>query len=85
MKKTAILFAILMVLMVCLTACGNYALLDSSWKFDRALIELPGGEVIEVQVDSWTDADDGEQITIKSADGKVYLTSSYNCVMIKDE
>ena len=85
MKKIVLLSVIIVALMVCLTACVNYALLDSSWKFDRALIELPGGEVIEVQVDSWTDADDGEQITIKSADGKVYLTSSYNCVMIKDE
>lgn len=84
MKKIAILLVVLAMLMVCLTGCGNYNLLDASWEFNRALIELPGGEVIDVQVDSWSDADDGEQLTIKASDGQVYLVSANNCVLTKE-
>lgn len=84
MKKISILIAILMVLMVCLTACGNYDFIDGSWKFTRALIEIPGGDVIEVQVESWTDSEDGEQITIKTSGGQVYLVSANNCIMMKE-
>lgn len=83
MKKIVLLFVVLVALMVCLTACGNYNFLDGSWKFARALIELPGGDVIEVQVESWNDSEDGEQLTIHASDGQVYLVSANNCVMMK--
>ena len=54
---------------------------DSNY-FDTAIIDLHN-EVITVEVESWTDFEDGEQLQIKAKDGTVYLTSSYNCTLIQ--
>lgn len=82
MKKIiAIVLAGLMVMG--LTGC-NYTLIDTNYKFDRAIIELADGEVIEVEVASWTDYD-GEQIQITTKDGTTYLTSSFRCDLIRDK
>lgn len=77
---------ILLVMMICvmvfaLSGC-NYRLIDAEWGFDTALIELPGGEAISVEIKSWTDSE-GEQLTITSKDGTVYMVSSINCTLIK--
>lgn len=77
---------ILLVLMICvmvfaLAGC-NYRLIDTKWEFDTALIELPDGEAISVEIKSWADAE-GEQLTIISKDGTVYMVSSINCTLIK--
>lgn len=84
MKKLILVYALLATLAVTLSSCsGNYTLFDTAWEFNRALVELPGGQVIEVQVARWTDSE-GEQITIEAVDGTIYLVSANNCTMIKD-
>lgn len=60
----------------------NKQILDTTWKFDKAIIVI-GDKEIEVDIDSWSDYDD-TTIQIKSKDGKVYLTDSKNILMIKE-
>ena len=78
MKKIA---ALALLIGVTLTGC-NKQIVDLNYKFNRAIIYLPNGEVIEGRVESWKDYE-GEQLQVK-IDGVVYLISSYNCVLIKD-
>lgn len=67
--------------MLTLTAC-NKQVFDTTYKFDRAIISLPNGEVIEGKVDSWMDYD-GEQIQVK-IDGITYVVNSSDVVLIAD-
>lgn len=80
MKKVFLLFLSMMVL----TGCGNKDLFDTNYTYNKAVINLQNGETIEVDIKQWTDYDDGEQIQIIAKDGTVYLTSSYNCTLIKE-
>lgn len=80
MKKKFLVLAAICTLL--LTGC-NYQMIDTTFKFDRAIISLPNGEIIEGEVDSWTDYEDGDQIQVK-IDGKTYLVHSTDIVLIKD-
>ena len=42
-------------------------------------------ETITVDVKSWTDFEDGDQIQIKAKDGTTYLVHSSNVTLIHDE
>ena len=84
MKNTKIkLIALIMVLVVVVVAmCGcNMQMVDTTWKFDRAVVNLMGDCVIEGVVQSWKDFDDGDMIQVK-IDGVTYLTHSSNVVLI---
>lgn len=72
-----------LVLIVCMCTGCNKQLFDTTYAYDRAIIEMPGGEVIEVDIRKWCDYD-GEQLQIIAEDGTVYLVSSFNCILIKD-
>ena len=63
-----------------ITSC-NYQVVDLTYNYNYAYIQLQNGEVIEGMVDAWRDYDDGEQLQVQ-IDGIVYLTSSYNCTLI---
>lgn len=66
------------------TACvGNKTLFDTTYTFNKAIIELPNGEVVEGKVDAWTDFEDGDQFQIV-INGKTYLTAATRCVLIKE-
>jgi outer membrane lipoprotein SlyB len=80
MKKKLLALAVICTLL--LTGC-NYQMVDTTYKYDRAIIYLPNGEVIEGKVDSWMDFEDGDQIQVK-IDGKTYLVHSTDIVLIKD-
>lgn len=81
--KKIISFLVLFALCLGLTGCGNRQLIDMNYNFNKAIIQLQNGEVVEVEVQSWNDYD-GEQLQVTSTDGTVYLTSSYNCTLIKE-
>lgn len=83
MKKilTATLISILLV--ATLSGC-NKQILDTTYKFDKAIISLPNGEIIEGKIDSWTDYEDGDQIQVK-INGVVYLVHSSDVVLIKEK
>lgn len=80
MKKKFLALAVICTLL--LTGC-NYQMIDTTYKFDRAIISLPNGEIVEGKVESWMDYEDGDQIQVK-IDGKTYLVHSEDIVLIKD-
>ena len=82
--KKKILVAILLAAMLTFAGCGNKDLVDTVRTYDRAIISLSNGESIEVEVKKWKDYD-GEQIQIIAEDGTVYLTSTFNCILIRDK
>lgn len=82
MNKKLISVFLVIVLIVILSGC-NKQLFDATYSFERAIICLPNGEIIEGKVSSWTDFEDGDQIQVK-IDGKTYLVHSSNIVLISE-
>lgn len=82
-KAAIILLIITMIL--CFTGCSfeGYDWFDTNYHFDKAIIKMPDGEIITVEVAQWADAE-GEQLTITGKDGKQYLVSSINCILLED-
>lgn len=72
---------VLLFLMLTLASC-NKQVIDVTYKYDYAIIELPNGQVVEGEVTSWTDYEDGDQIQVK-IDGVVYLVHSSDIVLMK--
>lgn len=85
MKKKVLGIMLAVTIVSGLTGCGNKDLFDTNYTFDRAIIALPNGESIEVEIDKWTDYEDGDQLQIIAKDGTVYLTSTLNCTLINDK
>lgn len=81
--KKIICFVALVIVVVGLFCGCNMQMVDFTYEFDRAIVYLPNGEVIEGEVQSWLDFEDGDQIQVK-IDGKTYLVHSSNIVMIAD-
>lgn len=86
MKKTVItVMSVILVLvagLVLLAGC-NKQMVDLTYSYNRAILSLPNGEVVEGKVSSWTDFEDGDQIQVK-IEGKTYLVHSSNIVLISD-
>ena len=80
--KKLIALALTLVLLLTLTAC-NKQMVDLTYSYERAILSLPNGEVVEGKVSSWTDFEDGDQIQVR-IDGKTYLVHSSNIVLISD-
>ena len=81
MKKV---IAMILVLLMGLSLLGcNKQMVDLTYSYERAIIQLPNGEVIEGKVSSWTDFEDGDQLQVK-IDGKTYLVHSSNVVLISE-
>jgi hypothetical protein len=81
---TCIGISLLIGLIGCLVLSGcNVDMVDTVYQFDYAIIELPNGEIVEGEVETWRDYEDGEQLQVK-INGKTYLTSSYHCTLIKE-
>ena len=85
MRKAIITIIITLLLVVSLAGCNyrGYDFVDTNYHFNRAIIEIPGGEIIEVEVAKWADAG-GEQLTITDKAGNRYLVHTENCVLIED-
>ena len=80
MKK---LFAMFMaVILVCSMSGCNKQLIDTTYYFDKAIVYMPNGEIVEGKVNSWKDYD-GDQIQVK-INGKTYLVHSSNVVLISE-
>ena len=83
MKKRVVAFAAAIGLTFCLAGCGNRQIVDTNYTFNRAVIAIPNGTIIEGEVQSWKDFDDGDTIQIK-IDGVTYLTHISNVVLMTD-
>lgn len=69
----------LLVVTFLLAGC-NQQLVDLTYRYDYAWIDIPGGDHVEGRVESWTDFEDGDQIQVK-IDGVTYLTDTTRCVL----
>ena len=83
MKKQLTLIIFLVVILISCTGCYNKQFVDMTYHYDRAIIYLPNGEIVEGRVNSWRDFEDGDSIQIK-IDGKTYLTHICNVCLIND-
>ena len=84
MKKIiAILLVVVVSLMALLIVGCNKQMVDLTYSYERAIICLPNGEIVDGKVSSWTDFEDGDQIQVK-IDGKTYLVHSSNVALISD-
>jgi hypothetical protein len=82
MKKFVLITLIL--IMVVSTFCGcNKQIFDTTYTFDKAIISLPNGDIIEGEIQSWTDYEDGDQIQVV-IDGKTYLVHSSQVALINE-
>lgn len=80
--KKFVVILMIIIMIVVLAGC-NKTIIDLTYKFDRAIIKLPNGEVIEGQISNWTDYEDGDQIQVK-INSKTYLVHSSNIVLISE-
>lgn len=81
MKKLAIIVSAIIFAMS-LSAC-NKQVVDLTYSYERAIISLPNGEIVDGKVQSWTDYADGDQIQVK-IDGVTYLVHSSQVVLISE-
>lgn len=82
MKKFLAIAIISMLLVFTLSGC-NKQIFDTTYSFDKAIISLPNGTIIEGKIDSWTDYEDGDQIQVK-INGTTYLVHSSDIALIKE-
>lgn len=81
MKKLKIV-SIALVAMA-LVACGNKDWVDTVYTYEKAIIELPDGSIVEGEVDSWTDYADADQLQIE-IDGVIYLVHASKATLIQE-
>ena len=82
MKKIALIIFLAVILVSC-TGCCNKQPFDATHDYDRAIVYLPNGEIVEGRVSSWTSFGDGGAVQI-TIDGKTYLTHICNVCLIDD-
>ena len=80
--KTIILIFIIIFSGVMITGCGNKDMFDTNYTYTKAIIYF-GDEKIEIPIKQWCDYE-GEQIQIIGTDGKTYLVSSFNTILIRE-
>lgn len=86
MKKIiGLILAIVLVLGTVLTlASCNKQVFDTTYSFDYALVQFPDGTYEKIEIKTWTDYEDGEQIQIVGTNGVAYLVNSVNCVLVSE-
>lgn len=82
MKKIIAIMAALLISAATLTSC-NMQVLDTKYNFDKAIISLPNGEVVEGPVESWTDYENSDQIQVK-INGTTYYCHHSDVVLIQE-
>ena len=78
-KKYLVLISILLMLIA--SGC-NRQVVDTILTYNEVILQLPNGEVISGEVQTWRDYEDGDQIQVK-VDGVVYLVHSSDIVLIR--
>lgn len=80
--KKLLLIGLLLVLSVTFVGC-NVQMADTTWSFERGIVNLQNGKTIEGEVQSWLDYENSDMIQVKIND-KTYLTHSANVVLISE-
>lgn len=80
-KAIKYILAIAMIFVTMLTLVGcNKQVVDLKYNFNKAIIKLPDGTIVQGEVYSWRDYEDGDQIQV-NIEGVTYLVHSANCVL----
>ena len=74
--------AIILLIIGCMFGNCNRTIIDTTWNFDYAIINLPTGEIVEGEVSSWKDWEDSDAVQVTFTDGAVYYTHLNNVVLI---
>ena len=82
LRVPVLLLVTILVTVLVMSGC-NKQMVDLTYSYERAILSLPNGDVVEGKVTSWTDFEDGDQIQVKIG-GKTYLVHSSNVVLISD-
>ena len=69
---------------VLMFASCNKQIFDTTYAFDYALVQFPDGTCEKIEIKTWTDYEDGEQIQIVATDGTTYLVNSVNCILVSE-
>ena len=83
MIKRIALAVLLVVMVFALCACGNRDMWDTVHTFDRVIVQLADGSVIEGKCQNWRDYENSDMMQVKVGD-KTYLVHSTNCTLIAD-
>lgn len=79
--KRLISIVLILTFVFAISAC-NYDVIDLTYNYNYAYIELPDGQIVAGKIESWRDYE-GEQLQV-TINGITYLTSSYHCTLIYD-
>ena len=80
-KRITLALAGAAALLLVLSGC-NKQIIDTVFNYNRAIIDLPGGQVVDGKVQSWGDYE-GDQLQIK-IDGVTYLVHASDAVLIAE-
>lgn len=81
--KKIFCFALCIVMMLSMVACGNSQLIDTTYTFEYAQVAMPDGSFVEGRVESWKDYEASDMMQVKIG-GKTYLTHSTNVVLVSE-
>ena len=84
MKKKLFATILALGMVLSLAGCGNRQMIDLTYNYKYAIINLPNGEIIEGKVESWRDYEDGDQIQV-TVDGVTYLVHAADAVLMTEE
>lgn len=82
MKKIFAIVMLLVVLMAVMSGC-NRQIIDTTWRFSKAVVFTSEGVLADGKVESWKDFDNSDMVQVK-IDGKTYLTYSSNVILIAE-
>ena len=82
--KVIIAAMLAIAVMISATACdtGNYNLIDTNDYYTSAIIRLPDGKILYVDIEKWMISE--TNITIICDDGTVYNVHKSNCALIAE-
>lgn len=83
MKKKILIAILTLGIVFSMSAC-NRQMIDLTYNYKYAIISLPNGEIVEGEVESWKDFDDGDQLQI-TINGVTYLTHSTDVILMTKE
>ena len=82
-KKFLITGAAVLMLGSALVGCGNMTLVDTTYSFEKVMLVMPDGTIVEGKCTAWKDWEDGDMVQV-TIGGKTYLTHSSNVVLISE-
>jgi len=83
MKKKIVCAALVVVVAIAMVGCSNMQIMDTTYKFDHAIISLPDGNTVKGAVEGWKDWDDSDMVQVK-INGRTYYTHGSNVVLIAE-